>query len=374
MARRGRQQNKRKRRISYGRLAVVMTGLLAVMGLIIGAVYLLTNPRTATLTGTAMPFGPAHQHYYTGSGFLYMDTGVVNYDDLTDDSLDYSATVSAEQAQLTGAGRNTHVLYNEAAMKIIGASEPYAFSGAVYRLAAGNGYVAALVRESTGAESLLVFDGAGALLDTQAYAGQLIEAFDFYQNGGSEYMYVQTLDNTGGVPVTTIRIFDMTKSSTTGVMQIQNQMIGGMRFTQNAMYLVGTSQIIRYAHAGNKESWRETVYGFTLMDFEAAKSPVFLLVPRSAQSLGMVKILQCQDADVSGAKSTMLQLPGGALGAYLINGKLAVVMADRICYYEYNGKKGAEHALDIRAESVEKVSDTMLLIKSGESMYLYRLK
>ncbi len=374
MAKRNRKQNVKKRRIALGRLTVVITGLLIVLALIIGGVYLLTHPKTSALAGEQMPFAASQQYQYTDAGFLYMETGVLHYDDITDDSMDYTATVSAEQASLVGRGAKTHVLYNDIAMKIIGAAEPCTFTGTAVRLAAGNGYVAALQRDGMGEESLLLFDGTGTQTDTQIFAGQLVEDFGFYTVGGSEFLYVETLDNSGGVPITTIRIYDMTKGSTTGVMQIQNQMIGDLRFTDSAIYLVGTSQIIRYAHAGNKESWRETVYGFELLDFAPGKTPVFLLTPRSSESLGMVKILQCADADVAAAKAYMLQVPAGALGAFLMNGKLAVVTPTSVCYYDYNGKKGTEYPLDVRAESVQKLTDTMLLIKSGEKMLLYRLK
>ncbi|MDD3920391.1 MAG: hypothetical protein PHO41_04370, partial [Eubacteriales bacterium] len=123
MAKRNRKQNVKKRRIALGRLTVVITGLLIVLALIIGGVYLLTHPKTSALAGEQMPFAASQQYQYTDAGFLYMETGVLHYDDITDDSMDYTATVSAEQASLVGRGAKTHVLYNDIAMKIIGAAE-----------------------------------------------------------------------------------------------------------------------------------------------------------------------------------------------------------------------------------------------------------
>jgi hypothetical protein len=318
-----------------------------------------------------MQFTNADKHCFTGAGFLYVQNGTLYYDDLYNEKNDYYAPVTGEGVMLCGSP-TLHALYNAAALKIVGASYPVEFTGQLLYVDCGSEYVAALRSDASGVETVQVFDKTGAQKDQIESGGQFIEDFGFY-SAGSEYLYVLTLSLDSGTPLSTIAVYDMTHAATSGVMQVQNQLIEDIYFTANGIYAVGTNQIIRYSLTGNRESYRETVYGWDVMDFENASSPMFLLRPRSSEKPGTVKLMTLKDADVAGTTQRLLQLPAGTIDAFVMGGKLVAVTENGYIVYGSDGKVVSERSVAISVEKAEKLDSTTLLLHTGDQLYTVKI-
>ncbi len=364
------QINKRlKRRVMLRLSFVILLGLLVIGG-IAAAILLLTRQGTPSAQLTALPFQAQTGYTYTGSGFLYREGDGIAYYDLADEGKNYTASVTASDMQLVGSP-TAHVIYNSLALKIVGAEFPNEFPGQLISVKCGSSHVAALRADAAGVEGIQVFDLAGQQKDQLAFDTQYIVDYGFY-TAKSEYLWVHTLDVQSGAPISTIHLYNMTSGSTSGLLQVQNQLIERVCFSNSSIFLVGTNQIIRYSLENNRESYQEMVYGWQMIDY--ATTPAFLLSPRSSETLGTLKLLTCAEADLSGASETILQAPVGALGAFLVSGKLAVVTADTLYYYDYNGKELSQYDLGQTISSASKLDSSTLLLQSGDALFVMNTK
>ncbi len=368
---RKRRLAKMKRRVVARLLLLFIFVLLFVFG-VVAAIFLIRKSAMREAALTKLPFSSSSNHVFTGSGFLYLSEGMLNYDDLTNEKYDYYAPVSALASSVRlSASESIHALYNEGALKIIGAANAAEFTGTLLSTASGNEHVAALCVDELGKESIQVFTASGEIIDQLTYAGQFILEYGFY-TVGEEYLYVLTLSLESGVPLSTITVYDMTNRSTSGIMQVQNQLLEGIYFTPGSIFASGTNQLIRYGLPGNRESYREMVYGWKVIDFEAAQTPSFLLTPRNFETPGTVKLISLKEAEVAQASARLFQLPAGTIGAFIMGGKLVAITENG--YTQYGAAKGeVSRTFNIKAESAEKLNSTSLLIKSGESMYLLKV-
>ncbi len=365
-----RRKAKNKRRTVL-RLFFLLGILLLILAGIVAGILLLGNSMSSQASLVQMPFAPQDNALYTGNGFLYIKDGTLYYKDLNNENNDYHAPVKTAGLKLA-ASPEIHALYNSAALKIVNETYPVQFTGTLLYVTCGSTTVAALKTDDTGAETIQVFDRTGAQKDELTFPGQFIVDYGFY-TAGSEYLYVLTTSLDSGTPLSTITIYDMTRAATSGVMQIQNQLIEHIYFTSSGIYAVGTNQLIRYSLEGNRESYREMLYGWEVMDYEASGNPLFLLRPRSSDKPGTVKLLTAKDADVAGTTQRLYQLPSGTVDAFVMGGRLVAVTTDGYTVYGSDGKQVSSRHVAAEIVAAEKIDSGTLLLNSASACYTVKV-
>ncbi|HWR22018.1 MAG TPA: hypothetical protein VN366_00960 [Feifaniaceae bacterium] len=365
--RRRKAKNKRK---TVLRLLFLFGILLLILAGVVAGILLLNHSMSTQAALTQLPFAPQDKAIFTGQGFLYVKDGTLYYKDLNNESSDYHAPVASDLK--LAASATIHAVYNSKALKIVDTTYPVEFTGTLLYVTCGSTTVAALRADETGAETIQVFDRTGAQKDQLTFPGQFIVDYGFY-TAGNEYLYVLTTSLDSGTPLSTITIYDMTRAATSGVMQIQNQLIEHIYFTSSGIYAVGTNQLIRYSLEGNRESYREMLYGWEVMDYEAAGSPLFLLRPRSADKPGTVKLLTVKDADVAGTTQRLYQLPAGTVDAFIMGGKLVAVTNDGYTVYGADGKLVNTRHVAAEIVSAEKIDSGTLLLHSASACYTVKV-
>ncbi len=365
-----RRKAKNKRRTVLRLLFLSGISLLILAGIVAG-VLLLGDSMSSQAALTQLPFTPQDKAHFTGQGFLYIKDGTLYYKDLSNEKNDYNAAVTATDVKLAGSGA-IHALYNSAALKIVNASYPVEFTGTLLYVTCGSTTVAALKTDNSGAETIQVFDKTGAQKDQLTFPGQFIVDYGFY-TAGNEYLYVVTMSLDSGTPLSTITIYDMTRAATSGVMQVQNQLIEHIYFTSSGIYAVGTNQLIRYSLEGNRESYREMIYGWEVMDFEASGNPLFLLRPRNSDKPGTVKLMTVKDADVAGTTQRLLQLPAGTVDAFLMGGRIVAVTTDGYTTYGTDGKLLTTRHVGAEVVSAKKIDSGTLLINTASACYTVKV-
>lgn len=359
----------RNKRRTILRLLLVLLILLLIAAGVVGVVWLLTRDSTPTLSPTELPV-PADSGYVpTGNGLLYRTSDGVAYYDFSDEDRNYEAPVNAADTRLLGSG-DTHAVYNAAALQVIGAEYPLSLSGTIVDADLSAAHIAVLRADAGGAEDVLIFDTDGLQKDQLAFSTQYIVDFGFH-TAKNEYFWVETLDTRMGTPVTGIHLYNMTLGSTSGLLQVQNQLIEKVYFTDSSIFLIGTNQIIRYALENNREAYRETVYGWKLVDCAGG---TFLLMPRSAEQYGSLKLLRCEEGEYSGAKELILQAPAGTKNAFVMGDRLCMVAGDMLHYYSFEGKLLSEARLPAAADNAVKLSGNQLLIESGGGLSLVKIR
>ncbi len=361
-------KNKRKTAL---RLLLLFGLLLLIIAGVLAGILLLGNSASSEAALTELPFSPQDNVHFTGQGFLYIKNGTLYYKDLRNEKNDYEAPVKTTDVKLAGSG-TLHALYNSAAVTVIGATYELEFRGSLLYVTCGSTTVAAL-KSDNGTETIQVFDKSGAQKDQLTFPGQFIVDYGFYTAGSTEYLYVLTMSLDSGTPLSTITIYDMTRSATSGVMQVQNQLIEHIYFTSSGIYAVGTNQLIRYSLEGNRESYREMLYGWDVMDFEVSSNPLFLLRPRSAEKPGTVKLLTVKDADVAGTTQRLFQLPPDTVDAFMMGGKLVAVTSGGYTVYSAEGKLLNARKVAAQVASAEKIDAGTLLLKSASACYTVKV-
>ena len=365
--RRRKAKNKRK---TVLRLLFLFGILLLILAGIVAGILLLGNSMSAQAALTQLPFTPQDKSLFTGQGFLYIKDGTLYYKDLGNESNDYHAPVASDVK--LAASKEIHALYNSVALRIVNETYPVEFTGTLLYVTCGSTTVAALKTDNTGAETIQVFDRTGAQKDQLTFPGQFIVDYGFY-TAGNEYLYVLTTSLDSGTPLSTITIYDMTRAATSGVMQIQSQLIEHIYFTSSGIYAVGTNQLIRYSLEGNRESYREMLYGWEVMDFESSGNPLFLLRPRSSDKPGTVKLLTVKDADVAGTTQRLYQLPAGTIDAFMMGGRLVAVTNDGYTVYGSDGKELSSRHVAVEIVSAQKIDSGTLLLNSTSACYTVKV-
>ena len=257
----GTGRGRRRRRAS--RLLLLIGLLLAAAAAAVAAYVLLFAERERTVSMTATPLTAGVTRLNTGSGLLYQTEGHIHYYDWNDQGRNYTEGTATEDIRMSGS-TFLSVVYTPTMLQIVGQEQPVAFTGEVLSVECGREHIAVLRRDSEGGESILVLSATGEQVDQLLPDDQYIVDFGFYTTTG-EMLWMQTISSASGTPTTRITTYDLQRRTGVGVMQVQDQLIDGLYFTENSVFAAGTSQIIRYTHDGNKEIYREMVYGYRVL-------------------------------------------------------------------------------------------------------------
>ena len=319
-----------------------------------------------------MPFGPDSVYEFTGKGFLFVDDGKLRYKDIYDEGKDYAVELSSPNVALAGSSSITAV-YNDTAMQIVGAEFPIEFSGRVLEVRCGSGYAAVLKQDDQKSYSLQVFDKSGSQVDQITFNDSSPMDFGFY-GSDSEILWTISIETSGSEPTSTITTYDMSKSATTGVINIQSHLIERPMYSGKSLFVSTTNNLLRFDPVQNNESWRLKTYGWRLTDCFPSERPCFMLVPRNAAALSTVKLYSVDEKEMANETETIVHLPINTLGAYLCSNKLIAVTPAEILTYSFDGRAGESYPLDMIIEKAAKVDDSHIMLQSSGRLYIVTVK
>lgn len=365
-------KSRKKKKRSSSRPLVFSIVVLFLFAGAVGVYSMIFNQRAKTVSMSETPIATADTYQNTGDGILYQTDGKIHFYHLTDQKKNYTYGTGASDIRMAGSAALTAV-YNDVSMQVIGERKPLQFAGKVLALECGEAHVAVLQQDEAGSQTILVLTADGEQTgQLQFDADQYIVDFGFYKVIG-EMLWIETLSITAGTPTTTITTYDVVKKANSGVMQIQNQLIDGIYITPDSMFVVGTNQIIRYTHNGNKEIYRTTVYGYRVIDYTYSGTPTFLMTPRGGDMHSVKMLTLAEGADPKPAE-TFLQLPTEGVAAYMMNGKLVVVSQQNVYTYTLKGKLSLTATLEKPAEAAVKLTEKVIMLASNGIYYLATIK
>jgi hypothetical protein len=367
--RRRRLTSKNKGR-TVRRIGLLVLGFVLVAGIVTAAIVIISSAGVFSRV-LELPFGSDSVYQYTGSGFLYTENNKLNYYDIKDENKNYSVDLSASDVSLAGSSQVTAV-YNNYAMQIVGAEFPIEFSGRVLKVKCGESY-AAVLKEENGSESLQVFGSNGKQVDRINFSGSFPADFGFY-GSGSEILWTLTMETAGSEPVSTITTYDLSKSATTGVVNLQSHLVEKLVYSENSIFAADTNELIRFDHIRNNETWSLMIYGWRLHDSYIANKPYFLLTPRKAASLSTVKLIIAQEGDMPNETESIVHLPTDTIEAFLCSGKLIAVTPGEIVTYSDKGKEEESFPLEITVEKAVKLDSSRVMLQSGSKLYIVAIK
>lgn len=360
--------------------------LLGILLLLVASIYGITRlvGKQDTLGDLVlMPFSAMDQYAYTGSGFYYIDedASALKYYDIANPESESTLSLGSSEVQIAANG-SLAVIYNSAAVHIVGQSTPIDDAGQVQRVKCGAQHIA-VTRLINGAESLHIYDNNGIAVDViNMGSSTMLLDYGFGTDNGTESLWTLVMDTSASEPVSTITIYSYTASgpSMTGIITVQSQLAEEIVFSPSSIFVLGTNQLIRYDRAVSTESYRLLIYGYKYEDYSAgASKPLFLLTPRiSAEEsttaspyYQSVKLYSVAEADLASETVASLQLPDEIHSVFVIGGKLFAFSEDTLYTYTAAGTLESTRALPANhITSATKLSETRFLLQRGSEMYL----
>lgn len=350
-------------------LLFFILGMAVVLGLVVYLAFF--RDREGTLPMSETPLSPGMTYLNTGKGLLYSNGGEINLFNWSSGTNQYFGKDEQGTVRMSGSSAASAVFDGGKVQIIMANDDKYLleFTGTIDTVELGTGHIALLRRDTSGNESVLLYTIAGEQIDQILPGDQYVVDFGFYTVNGTEMFWVELLNVTAGQPTETIRCYDLTQKSMTGVISVQNQLVEELYITTSSIFVSGTNQILRYTHDGLKETYRVTDYGYRVLDFSRTDSEaVFLLTPRGGD-MHSVKLLRLKEGESAETTETYLQLPSEGVAGFIMNGQLVVVSENRLYKYTMKGKLSETALFQYPVTSAEKLSNTMLLLESGGKYY-----
>ncbi|MEG1524937.1 MAG: hypothetical protein RRZ24_10270 [Clostridia bacterium] len=365
--------NRRRKKKKKSRTLLFSMGILAVLGAAVLIYQLIFSKQESTVSMNPTPISTSSTYLNTGDGILYQTDGQIHFYHLTDSKQNYTYGMGASDIRMSGS-KSLTVVFNAASLQVVGQKAPLAFTGEVKEVECGTNHLAVLRTGEDGIDSVLILSPDGQQIgEPLIFLDQYIVDFGFYKIS-SEMLWVETLNVNANTPTTTISTYDLAKQSVTGVMHIQNQLVDELFITPNSVFVAATNQIIRYTHDGNKEVYRNTIYGYHPVDFSAASgSPTFLLTPRGGD-FHTVKILTLAEDSAANPVETYLQLPTEGVDAFIMGSRLVVVSREKVFTYSLKGKLQSTAAFEQAIDAAVKLTDSTLMLSSNGTYYLANVK
>ena len=362
-----RKKKRRKRR--KNRTLLLSLVLLVLLGSAVLIYQFLFNKAESIVSMEPTPISTDSTYLNTGDGILYQTDGQIHFYHLKDSKKNYNYGMGASDIRMSGSSNMT-VVFNSASLQVIGEKEPISFTGEVREVECGREYLAVLRRGADGADSVIIQTPAGEQIgEPLAFPDEYVVDFGFYTVGG-EKLWIESLNVNAGIPSTTISTYDLGKQSITGVMNIQGQLIDKVYVTADSMFVIATNQIIRYTHDGNKEVYREMIYGYEVVDCSnASGTPTFLMTPRGGD-FHTVKVIALTEGGESDAVETYLQLPAEGVYAFIMGSRLVVASREKLFTYTTKGKLSSTAAFEQPIDTAIKLNDSVLMLSSNGTYYL----
>lgn len=343
-------------------LVAITLIVLAAAGII--AISILNADSPAKLS--ELPFNSSTNYGYSGNGFYYFDGSELVLTETGNDE-PTRMRVSSTEVKLA-ASPSIGILYNTNAVHLINAAYPIELTGTVMSAKCGSGHIAVL-KEENNQSALMVFNSNSEQTDRMDFAQTSALDFGFDTISGETLWTLET-DVSASMPMSILTTYDTKKRATTGKINIQNQLVEDVAFTENSIFVIGTNHLIRYDRVKNTESYRELCYGRKLVDCSVkGEYPLFVFSDRGDSSMSSVVLYRVKDTDVADTSTHRIQLPSNTLTVCAMGGRLVVVTTDAVLTYSNTGKPGATSQFETPITGALKLSDSMLIVERQGVLY-----
>lgn len=239
---------------------------------------------------------------------------------------------------------------------------------------AGRQYVAAVIGDGV-SPTLLVKDSNGLAVDSEsiAYQDKLILDLDFFENGN--YLWTTSLDVYGIAPVTVMNIYRV-GAMNTGEVDLGEEITYRVVYAGDKLHVVNTKEMNLYDYRGTRDPFaRQLVYGWKLIDYNAATSNATLLFAPEMQTASDQHITELRVL-TSNKRDSRYTLPNSCVGAGLKGNTIFAISADTLYQAELNAQRFSALKLPIKSPItgfIGTLSNGASLVSSGLDVYLITL-
>ena len=356
-------------RVKLKKSVIVILALFVIAGIAAAVIFLSRGCKTASVKRT-LPFRADAEYCYTGNGFLYTDSRVLNYVSLEDEEKNRSVPLDTGSASIAGTSK-LWVVYGASSIQVVDTPFDNMIDGVIKKLCCGGRFVGAFIENTDGSHSLRVFNSAG----TQCYGKDMTDTvlLDFgFEGGESSTIWMSELVTTGSAVSTTITTYDLNRESITGVISVQGQIASRVFMTPNSVYAYCTDSIVRFDRATNDEAYRVQCRGYECVGSSAAGGRMNLLLKRSGAELGPLCLLSLKEGGTADEK--VAYVTDGGLACFVMGGKAVTVDKYGVKVLKDTGEAEKSIGFDTELTGAEKLDENNLLVTSGGEAILVTLK
>lgn len=313
-----------------------------------------------------LDFSAQRTYVYTGTGFLCLDGSEVMYYDTKNNDNDYTGNLDNADVSIAGYGRDNHVVYDAASLCIIGHDEVIAPGAQIKRVECGEGFIACLT-DNGSEEKIHVYDTAGQLRDELEFKDSVTD-FGFTQSDPAR-MYAVSLNTDSSVCVSQITTYNPSVPAITGIITVQEQLIEDIIFTDNSVFVEGTHSLIRYDAETNKESYRINKHGYRVYDEYAGGSPAVFIMSGDDETRPALRMYIVKQDTVAEERIVSLQVPSDTVGVIACKDGAYVATPEKLMRFDKTGTLCETQEFDDRIDSIEKLSEKMMLLHCGNKLY-----
>ena len=152
---------------------------------------------------------------------------------------------------------------------------------------------------------------------------------------------------------------------------VQGELVEDVAFTQNSVFLVGTSTLMCYDRSRNTQNYRLQCYGRELLDVSYVDDYVMMVFrDRGAQDYSKVIIYALSDTAERDPVMRTITLPDETLAVYSVANRMVVVLPDKVVKYRASGSIDKEKQFDSPIDAVEKLTGGRILVYRGNVPYM----
>ena len=349
-------------------ISVKVIVIIVLIGLFAGGIIIAILANQSLISKpTELDFYADAEYVFTGTGFMYKIGSTLQYEDLNDKE-SYSGDLPYSDMKLSGYGHNTHAVYNENTLCIIGLDNAVTPEGTIKSVKCGNGYIACLI-QSGDADKICVYNTKGKMVQ-EISPEYTIMLFGF-THLDTEQVYTVEVNTNAETYISTISTFDPSMPAKTGIITVQNQLIENILFTKKSVFVEGTTNIIRYDAEDNSESYRLITRGYCAYDSYVKGNTVYFLMKNDSEdkSSGSVRIYTASQSKVPSEKVTPIQIPSDTLEVFLHDGNVYAITPSAIHMYDSEGTLIDSETPQFNITEAHSLGDGNLLIISGTKLY-----
>ena len=314
-------------------------------------------------------FSPESEYAFTKTGFLFKSGGNVKYTDLSDNTK-YTGQLPRADMKLAGYGRDSHAVYIDNTLCIIGLEEAIFTEGQIEDVFCGDGYIACLINDG-GERYISVYNLNGENVE-EVRPDDMIIMYGF-THSGKEQLYVVTLNTDSDALVSTVTTYDPSAQALTGIITVQDQLVEDIVFTKRSVFISGTSNLIRYDAKDNKESYRLIKRGYRMAGFYESGDKVIFMMQSNDGGQNSVRLYSASQSTVPQEKIVPFQLPENTLGVFVRGTYIYAVTQNVVYMYNQNGVQKAHDSLDVTIDSVYPTGNDTFTAASGSRLYSFTI-
>lgn len=238
----------------------------------------------------------------------------------------------------------------------------------IHQVVCGNNSVALLSTiEGSATEYIRVFNMEGIELHRYKVENTKVLKMGFFDE--SDNLWYLTLDVSGVAPISRIFTASPAQQNLTANYEIYGQLVSDACFWNTDIYISDTHALTAY-DTFNTELSQTRIYGTKLIDTHYTKDDLFFAyvpVNNAENMLGTVRVISKNGSD------TLIQLPSGIYHVALSDKYIYCFGENAIYLYHYDGKYAKGLTLDFSVASFQKLCDNLVLLRTDEDSFLYKL-